>query len=141
MKFQTDTLNCIKHMITEKSLYREKGMVPLVQSSPSFGLGCLSKKKKISLKQQPILQFIEKCTSRTIPEGFFLGTFRTNSWEPNFSRAKIFQDLLLELTIILLLYFCIWSSELSSKFSASIIEDLVLSFRVKVVSNVVSSAD
>ena len=27
-------------------------------------------------------------------EGFFLGTFRTNSWELNFLRTKIFQDLL-----------------------------------------------
>ena len=30
----------------------------------------------------------------SIAKGFFLGTFRTNSWELNFSRTKIFQDIL-----------------------------------------------
>ena len=37
-------------------------------------------------------------------EGFFLGTFRTNSWELNFLRTKFFETYFLELTGRLLKY-------------------------------------
>ena len=48
-------------------------------------------------------------------EGFFLGTFRTNSWELNFLRTKFFMTCFLELTGRLLI--CGWclGSELSTK--------------------------
>ena len=54
--------------IAGKSLYRGKGMVSLVKLSTNDGLGWLWKEKTIFvMKQQPILQLIDSCTSGTLP--------------------------------------------------------------------------
>ena len=39
-----------------------------------------------------------------INEGFYLGTFRTNSWELNFSRTKFFETYILGLNTIVNFY-------------------------------------
>ena len=67
-----------------------------------------------------------------------LVTMNASFWALDFLR--IFQTYFLELTGRLLYTVGVWCSELSSKFGASIIQGLILSFKVKVVSKAVSSA-
>ena len=70
-------------------------------------------------------------------EGYFLGLLGLIPGNLIFHELKFFETNFFWLNGRLLITVGVWSSELSSKFGASIIKGLILSFKIKAISNAV----
>ena len=100
-------------------------------------LGCFTLLARLEGPWYPFFDKLRRdCISVTIYWRLLLGTFRTNSWEVNFSKTEFFETYFLELTdktFNILLVFGVL--DFLQKIGASIFKGLILRFWVKVISN------